>query len=92
MDRITMANRPARAKATAEIELDAAARRQALDPLVTGIQNKGDEKHGTHGTAVRVMRALYEPGAVLDPAHPDERPADSLHDHFVSMPMILHNA
>jgi hypothetical protein len=33
MDRITMAKTPARAKAAADIELDAAARRQALDPL-----------------------------------------------------------
>ena len=33
MERISMANRPARAKAAAEIKLDAAARRQALDPL-----------------------------------------------------------
>jgi integrase len=33
MERISMGDRPARAKAAAEIELDAAARRQALDPL-----------------------------------------------------------
>ncbi len=33
MDRIAMTNRPVKAKAAAEIELDAAARRQALDPL-----------------------------------------------------------
>jgi len=58
--------------------------------LVTGIQNKGDEKHGTHGTAVRVLKALYELGAALDPDSPPRR-ADSLHDHFETMPVILHN-
>jgi CoA:oxalate CoA-transferase len=59
--------------------------------LVTGIQNKGDEKHGTHGTAVRVMKALYDLGAELDPENPPKRQADTLHDQFESMPMILRN-
>lgn len=57
--------------------------------LVTGIQNKGDAKHGTHGTAVRVMKALYELGAELDPDNPPKRPDDSLHDCLESVPMIL---
>ena len=35
--------------------------------LVTGIQNKGDEKHGAQGTAVRILKAMYELGAELDP-------------------------
>lgn len=57
--------------------------------LVTGIQNKGDEKHGTHGTAVRVMLALYELGGELDPAAPPLRPTASLHDTYEAVPMIL---
>ena len=60
--------------------------------LVTGIQNKGDEKHGTHGTAVRILKAVYDLGADLDADHPPHRPADTLHDHFESMPLILRNA
>jgi len=57
--------------------------------LVTGIQNKGDEKHGTHGTAVRIMLALYGLGATLDPDHPPLRPEQSLHDTWDSVPLIL---
>ena len=58
--------------------------------LVTGIQNKGDEKHGTHGTAVRIMKVIYDLGGELDPDNPPKRPPDTLHDHFETMPMILH--
>ena len=57
--------------------------------LVTGIMNKGDDKHGTHGTAVRFMAALYALGAELDPDNPPRRPTDSMHDHYDSVPMIL---
>jgi cytochrome P450 len=57
--------------------------------LVTGIMNKGDEKHGTHGTAVRIMMALYERGADLDPDHPPERVSGSLLDMYESVSMVL---
>ncbi len=57
--------------------------------LVTGIMNRGDDKHGTHGTAVRVMMALYGLGAELDPDNPPKRPEDSLHDTYESVPVIL---
>lgn len=57
--------------------------------LVTGMKNQGDEKHGTHGTAVRVMKALYELGAELDPDNPPARPHNTMHDHFETMPMVL---
>ena len=57
--------------------------------LVTGIMNRGDDKHGTHGTAVRIMMALYRLGAELDPGHSPKRPEDSLHDTYESVPMIL---
>ena len=57
--------------------------------LVTGIMNSGDDKHGTHGTAVRLMMALYKLGAELDPDNPPKRPEDSLHDTYDSVPMIL---
>ncbi|WP_417210531.1 cytochrome P450 [Antarctobacter sp.] len=60
--------------------------------LVTGIMNKGDEKHGTHGTAVRVLKAMYELGAELDPDNPPQRPEGSLHDTWDSVPVILKNA
>lgn len=57
--------------------------------LVTGMMNKGDEKHGTHGTAVRLMLALYGLGAELDPEDPPKRPPDSLHDTYESVPLIM---
>ena len=57
--------------------------------LVTGMMNKGDDKHGTHGTAVRVAKALYSRGARLDPQNPPRRPAASLHDTWESVPMVL---
>jgi len=57
--------------------------------LVTGIMNSGDAKHGTHGTAVRILIALYKLGARLDPENPPQRPSDSLHDTYESVPMIV---
>ena len=57
--------------------------------LVTGIMNSGDTKHGTHGTAVRIMMALYGLGAELDPGNLPKRPENSLHDTYESVPMIL---
>lgn len=57
--------------------------------LVTGIQNKGDDKHGTHGTAVRIMMALYALGAELDPDNPPQRPHHSMHDTWETVPLIL---
>jgi cytochrome P450 len=57
--------------------------------LVTGIMNKGDDKHGTHGTAVRILMALYKLGAGLDPDNSPKRPEESLHDTYESVPMIL---
>lgn len=60
--------------------------------LVTGIMNKGDEKHGTHGTAVRLLKAMYGLGAELDPDAPPERPEGSMHDSWDRVPMILRTA
>ncbi len=60
--------------------------------LVTGMQNKGDEKHGTHGTAVCMLKALYEMGATLDPDHPARRPEGNLHDVWETVPILLHTA
>jgi cytochrome P450 len=57
--------------------------------LVTGIMNRDDDKHGTQGTAVRITRALYRLGAELDPDNPPQRPTDSLHDTYVTVPVIL---
>lgn len=60
--------------------------------LVTGVMSSGDAKFGTHGTAVRLMLALYGLGAALDPANPPKRPHDSLHDTYESVPMVLRAA
>ncbi|REF73320.1 cytochrome P450 [Paracoccus versutus] len=57
--------------------------------LVTGIQNKGDAKLGTHGTAVRLLKALYDLGAELDPDSPPQRATGTMNDRFATMPMIL---
>jgi cytochrome P450 len=57
--------------------------------LVTGIQNRDDSRHGTQGTAVRIMAALYSLGAELDPDNPPRRPDDTLHDTYSSVPMLL---
>jgi cytochrome P450 len=57
--------------------------------LVTGIQNREDSRHGTHGTAEHIMSALYSLGAELDPDDPPRRPVDTLHDTYESVPMIL---
>jgi cytochrome P450 len=59
--------------------------------LVIGVQNKGDEKHGTHGTAVRVLLSLFELGADLDPQEPPRRAVDTMHDNFETMPLVLRN-
>ena len=37
---------------------------------MTGIRGKGDEKFGTHGTMVRIVKTLYDLGAELDPENP----------------------
>lgn len=60
--------------------------------LVTGLQNRGDERHGTHGTAVRLLKAMYDIGAELDPENPPRRPHDDLHDTWESVPMIVRAA
>jgi len=57
--------------------------------FVTGIQNRGDKKLGVHGTAVCVLKALYQIGAELDPEHPPQRPEGSMHDMYESVPIIL---
>lgn len=57
--------------------------------LVTGIQNKGDEKHGTHGTAARILRASYVMDAEPDPENPPRLAHGNLHNAWESVPMIL---
>jgi cytochrome P450 len=58
--------------------------------LVTGIRNKGDDKYGTQGTMVSIMKALYALDAELDPGRPLRRTPASYHDTYESVPMILH--
>ena len=57
--------------------------------LVTGIRGKSDEKFGTHGTMVRIVKTLYDLGAELDPENPPRRMSVSYHDTFESVPIIL---
>jgi cytochrome P450 len=57
--------------------------------LVVGIQGKGDDKFGTHGTMVRIVKTLYDLGAELDPDNPVLRNTASYHDTFESVPVIL---
>lgn len=59
--------------------------------LVTGIRNRGDQKLGTHGTAVKIMKALYDLGCDLDPDRPPRRLEGSMHDSYESVPVILRN-
>jgi cytochrome P450 len=58
-------------------------------PLVTGMFNRADDKSGTEGTMIRILRTLYEAGAEMDPAHPPQRVAASYHDAYASFPLIL---
>lgn len=57
--------------------------------LVTGIQNRGDDKLGTDGTAVRIARTLYRLGAELDPDRAPRRNEASLHGNWDSVPIRL---
>lgn len=58
-------------------------------PLVTGMFNRPDDKSGTEGTMIRILRTLYEAGAEMDPAQPPKRVAASYHDAYESFPLIL---
>jgi cytochrome P450 len=58
-------------------------------PLVTGMFNRPDDKSGTEGTMIRILRTLYEAGAEMDPAKPPKRVAASYHDAYESFPLIL---
>jgi cytochrome P450 len=60
--------------------------------LVTGMKNAGDQKYGTHGTIVRIVKALYDLGAEFDPSDPPARPVGSFHDTYERMPVILRRA
>ncbi|MBM3347192.1 MAG: cytochrome P450 [Betaproteobacteria bacterium] len=58
-------------------------------PLVTGMFNRPDDKSGTEGTMIRILRTLYEAGAEMDPERPPRRVAASYHDAYESFPLIL---
>jgi cytochrome P450 len=60
--------------------------------LVTGMMNKVDAKYGTHGTAVRLLLALYDLGAELDPENPPTHPSGTFHDTWESVPVVLTKA
>lgn len=57
--------------------------------LVTGIKGQGDDKYGTLGTMVRIVRTLFSLGAELDPERPPRRTTASYHDAFESVPVVL---
>ena len=57
--------------------------------LVTGIQNRSDDKTGADGTMVKILKMLYSRGMELDPANPPKRTTLSYHDAYESVPIIL---
>ena len=57
--------------------------------LVTGVQGRSDEKYGSEGTAVKIVRAFYDWGCRLDPERPPVRNTESYHDAYESVPVIL---
>ena len=57
--------------------------------LVIGIRGKADQKHGTDGTLINIVRSLYERGCRLDPMAPPRATEASFHDAFESVPVIL---
>jgi cytochrome P450 len=57
--------------------------------LVTGLSRRYDDTDPTHGTIVGVLRAVYQAGAMLDPADPPLRNTESFHDAFARMPVVL---
>lgn len=60
--------------------------------LVTGMFNRTDDRTGTEGTMVKILREFLEAGAELIPGDPPQRGhAVSYHDHYASFPIILRN-
>ena len=57
--------------------------------LVTGIRGRTDEKFGSDGTAVKIVKAFYARGCELDPDRPPKRNTASYHDAYESVPIIL---
>ena len=59
-------------------------------PLVTGQSSQGgDDNSATYGTMVRMTRALYEAGVILDPDHPPKRVTESYYDAYSEMRILL---
>ena len=58
-------------------------------PLVTGTSVSVEDKTGTEGTMIRILRTLYEAGAEMDPDHPSQRSAVTHQDAYASFPLIL---
>jgi hypothetical protein len=58
--------------------------------LVTGLFARTDEKHGTEGTLVKILKMLHSYGVDLDPENPPKRTSTSYHDAYESVPIILH--
>jgi cytochrome P450 len=57
--------------------------------LVTGLQNRSDEKTGTEGTLVKILKRLYSVGMELDPTRPPSLVATSHLQAYESVPIIL---
>jgi cytochrome P450 len=58
-------------------------------PLITGMFNRTDDKTGTEGTMVKILKTLYAYGVELDPDDPPKRMEASYHDAYSSVPIIL---
>lgn len=59
-------------------------------PLVTGLASRGTEAgRGVDGSMSRMIRALFAAGARLDPDDPPTTVAETKHDAFATMPVLL---
>ena len=59
--------------------------------LVTGLFNRTDDKTGTEGTMVKIVRTLYAHGVELDPDNPPKLITATYHDAYESVPIVLRN-
>jgi hypothetical protein len=59
-------------------------------PLVTGLASRGTEsRRDVDGSMSRMIRALFAAGVRLDPENPPTTVAETKHDAYASMPVLL---
>lgn len=57
--------------------------------LVTGVYREFDDREGTEGSMVRILKALFSRGVKLDKNRAPQRVSNSYHDAFESIPIVL---